>query len=175
MSDYVKAPVVGGQPVTGTSETYQGTKSSGDQLGKDAFLQLLVAQMENQDPMNPQSNEDMVAQLAQFSSLEELQNLRSTFDNSSTFNLVGKNVIVEVGSSTNSTTTTEVGGYVQFVKMVDGKAKLSINYELYDYADLKMVIDDAFLEDQLTGGNTENNDSAQQLPSDNTSDDNVEE
>ena len=44
-------------------------------LGKDAFLELLVTQLENQDPLNPTSNEDMIAQLAQFSSLEEMQNL----------------------------------------------------------------------------------------------------
>ena len=44
-------------------------------LGKEAFLELLVTQLKNQDPLNPTSNEDMIAQLAQFSSLEEMQNL----------------------------------------------------------------------------------------------------
>ncbi len=44
-------------------------------LGKEAFLKLLVTQLENQDPLNPTSNEQMIAQLAQFSSLEEMQNL----------------------------------------------------------------------------------------------------
>lgn len=46
-----------------------------DTLGKDAFMQLLVSQMRNQDPMSPTSNEDFIAQLAQFSSLEQMEEL----------------------------------------------------------------------------------------------------
>lgn len=44
-------------------------------LGKDDFLQLLVTKMQNQDPLNPTSDEDFVAQLAQFSSLEQMNNI----------------------------------------------------------------------------------------------------
>lgn len=47
-------------------------------MGKDAFLQLLVTQLQNQDPLNPMENTEFVAQLAQFSSLEGIQNLNST-------------------------------------------------------------------------------------------------
>ena len=42
------------------------------QLGKDDFLKLLVAQLENQDPLNPTNNEQMMAQTAQFSQIEQL-------------------------------------------------------------------------------------------------------
>ncbi len=45
-------------------------------LGKDDFLRLLVAQLSNQDPMNPQDSAEFVAQLAQFSSLEQLISIR---------------------------------------------------------------------------------------------------
>ena len=57
------------------------TGSAGGELGKDEFLTLLVSQMQNQDPMNPMDNTDMIAQLAQFSSLEQMQNLNQSFTN----------------------------------------------------------------------------------------------
>lgn len=47
----------------------------GGKLGKDEFLRMLIAQLKNQDPMNPANGEDMAAQLAQFSSLEQLTNI----------------------------------------------------------------------------------------------------
>jgi flagellar basal-body rod modification protein FlgD len=88
--------------------------NSGTALGKDAFLQLLVTQMKNQNPLDPQDNTAFVAQLAQFSSLESMQNLTSTVDSISTSykssqalqasSLVGRSVIVDAGSTTVDTT-----------------------------------------------------------------------
>ena len=76
---------------------------SNTQLGKDAFLKLLVAQMQNQDPLNPQSNEEFVAQLSQFTQVEQLMDLSSQFDgmymamnsvnNTSMTQLLGKEVV----------------------------------------------------------------------------------
>ena len=51
-----------------------------DELGKDAFLQLLVAQMKYQDPLDPQDNSSFVAELAQFSALEQMTNVASNLD-----------------------------------------------------------------------------------------------
>ncbi|MBR9911596.1 MAG: flagellar hook assembly protein FlgD [Gammaproteobacteria bacterium] len=48
------------------------------ELGKDEFLKLLVTQMENQNPLEPQDNGEFIAQLAQFSSLEGIDNLNDT-------------------------------------------------------------------------------------------------
>lgn len=50
----------------------------GQDLGKEAFLKLLTVQLKNQDPLEPIKNEAFVAQLAQFSSLEQLQNINTT-------------------------------------------------------------------------------------------------
>ena len=47
-----------------------------DDLGKDAFLRLLVTQLQHQDPLDPQDNSEFLAQLAQFTSLESLQQIK---------------------------------------------------------------------------------------------------
>jgi flagellar basal-body rod modification protein FlgD len=49
-------------------------------LGRDAFLKLLVTQLAHQDPMKPQADGEFIAQLAQFSSLEQLQQMQSTLE-----------------------------------------------------------------------------------------------
>ncbi len=51
-----------------------------DKMGKDAFMKLMLAQMKNQDPTNPLKSHEMAAQLAQFSSLEQMQNMNTTLD-----------------------------------------------------------------------------------------------
>jgi len=60
------------------STTSDTTTTSNDELGRDAFLQLLVLEMQNQDPLEPVDNADMIAQLAQFSSLEQMETLNES-------------------------------------------------------------------------------------------------
>jgi flagellar basal-body rod modification protein FlgD len=55
----------------------QQTKTASQALGKDDFLKLLTTQLQNQDPLNPITNENFIAQTAQFSSLEQLQNMNT--------------------------------------------------------------------------------------------------
>jgi flagellar basal-body rod modification protein FlgD len=67
-------------PITNTTATTattgtSSTKKADQALGKDDFLKLMVAQMKNQDPMSPADDKDNIAQMAQFSSLEQITNL----------------------------------------------------------------------------------------------------
>ena len=79
----------GGGPMLNTSKAVAinepdsgaNARTPDDELGKDAFLQLLVTQMSNQDPLEPMDNSAMMAQLAQFSALEQMQNLNDQFTN----------------------------------------------------------------------------------------------
>jgi flagellar basal-body rod modification protein FlgD len=63
-----------------TSPDTATTNKTSKELGKDAFLQLLTTQLAHQDPMQPQADTEFIAQLAQFSSLEQLQSMRTTLD-----------------------------------------------------------------------------------------------
>lgn len=65
---------------TGT-ETEETSGLPPKELGRDAFLQLLVLELQNQDPLEPVKNSEMVAQLAQFSSLEQMEALNGSFEN----------------------------------------------------------------------------------------------
>ncbi|KAF0195871.1 MAG: figD [Bacillota bacterium] len=76
-----------GQSATATTKP-SGLMDAG--LGKDAFLKILIAQMRNQDPLNPSDGTAMVAQLAQFSTLEQLQNLNTKLDSLVNLQLLGE-------------------------------------------------------------------------------------
>lgn len=83
-----------------------------DKLDKDAFFKLMIAQMKNQDPTNPLKSHEMAAQLANFSSLEQMQNMNSTLsemkngmkpqENYQALNLIGKAVAGDSSKVTRS-------------------------------------------------------------------------
>lgn len=66
------------QRVLGDYALQEPEKEKSNELGKDEFLRLLVAQLENQDPTDPQENGEFIAQLAQFSQLEETQKMTAS-------------------------------------------------------------------------------------------------
>lgn len=148
MADELLASVENGKLTGGSSVSNNTTKVVDNSLGKDAFLQLLVAQMKYQDPLNPSTDTEFVAQLAQFSSLEQMQNLSQTSLNSQAFSLVGKEVIVKVTNASNGSVS-YVQGPVDYVTVKSGKANLSVNNELYSIDDLYTVIDDDYAVSQL--------------------------
>lgn len=55
-------------------------RTASDELGQKQFLELMIAQLKNQDPLSPQENGEFIAQLAQFSSVESLDNLNNRFE-----------------------------------------------------------------------------------------------
>lgn len=115
-------------------------------LGQDAFLQLLVCEMQHQDPLEPTTNTEWISQMATFSQLEELQALSKTTENSQIFSLVGKNVIVSTEDTAGNKTLKE--GIVDFINMSGGKAQFSIDGELYSIDELYSVVDTDYLYDK---------------------------
>ena len=85
----------------GTSDPTQALgsavqQSSGSQLGEQQFLKLLVTQLTNQDPLQPQDQSQFLAQLAQFSTVEGVNNMASSQAKVQASNLLGKTVDAQV-------------------------------------------------------------------------------
>jgi len=135
------------------TDSYFGSQATGARpLDKNAFMKLLVSQLQNQDPMSPVANEDFVAQLATFSSLEQLEGLNQNMVASIALNqsnallaqltqssaLIGKSVKWE-----DYATGSEHSGTVESVKIVDGLAVLRIDGEDVPLASVTEVQGDA--------------------------------
>lgn len=120
---------------TGTSASTTSTTSTSS-LGKEAFLQMLVAQLKYQDPLNPADGTEFASQLAQFSSLEQLTNLNKgieslAMDTNSlqAVNLIGKTVV-----------TDSLSGTVTAVSFQDGSVSLTLdNGEEVAFSDVTSV------------------------------------
>jgi flagellar basal-body rod modification protein FlgD len=109
-----ESPLVAGQP---TPEA-----PVDDAMGRDTFLKLLTTQMQNQDPTNPMKNEEFVAQLAQFSSLEQLMGLQSVMEG----------VYVGVMSMNNASMAALVGSEVVAVGdqvRIDGGEPVELHFD----------------------------------------------
>lgn len=106
----------------------QLSETAKNKLDKEDFLNLLVVQMKNQDPLSPMDNKDLVLQLSQLSTLEGTQNLNdnmTSFINTSSFstatNMIGKDVVYA-----DTTTGNTLIGNVEAVKVVGGTNTLIV-------------------------------------------------
>lgn len=101
------------------------------ELGKEQFLQLLVTQLKHQNPMEPTSNEDFIAQLATFASLEQLQDINTgtqtgilmqqSVTNALSTSLIGKDVLLDT-----STISLADGGESDFLVDLDEEGYLTV-------------------------------------------------
>ena len=81
-------------------------RQTSHELGKDDFLKLLITQLSNQDPTNPMEDTQFIAQMAQFSSLEQMTNMNESFTRMASMlnaekasNLLGKTVEIDLGDT----------------------------------------------------------------------------
>lgn len=116
-------------------------KTGNSALGKDAFLQILVTQLQNQDPTQPMDDKEFISQMAQFSSLEQMQNMTTAMENLlesqhqtqlmtySTF--IGKEVkwheITEEVDDQGNPIVNEGTGIIKELKFVDGESVFVLN------------------------------------------------
>lgn len=138
-------PVENGKIVeTESQSSLKNTSKNTNGMDKDAFLQLLVAQMRYQDPLEPTSNTEYVAQYAQFSQVEQLQNVANTMELQRAASLVGQEVYIKTTTSTGD--VKYVFGKVDYVVYENGKAFLSIEESLYSLDDLDTVVDKTYID-----------------------------
>lgn len=122
-----------------------GLNPMGSKLGYDQFLQLLCAEMQHQDPLEPTSNTDYVAQMATFSQLEATLTMNQTQQSDMANSLVGKQVILKVTSETTGEVS-YVDGKVDYIMYQGGEAMLSVNDNLYPLSSLDTVADTEYYE-----------------------------
>ena len=119
-----------------------GAQGGQTTLGEGDFLKLLTSQLQNQDPMNPMSNTDFIAQMATFSQLQTMNSLNTNFqgfsqsqDITAAQNYIGKNVSVS-GAAEGAAAAT---GTVTAVSVTDGAPDLTINGTNYSVSDVTAV------------------------------------
>ena len=97
------ANIAASSTTTSSSSSSAVTTATNDTLGKDAFLKLLIAELSNQDPLNPMEDREFISQMATFSSLEQMQNINNTLQSMAEANkfsavsYIGKAVAFSVG------------------------------------------------------------------------------
>ena len=132
---------------TNVSSLTKDTKKNNTDLDVNDFLQLLVAQMQYQDPLEPTDNTQYIAQMATFTQVSATTDMNAKVQQQMASELVGKNVIVK----SNIDSTDLVAGKVQSWEKIEGKIYLRIDQKLYDIEDLDMVLDEEYYDSLAEG------------------------
>lgn len=113
-------------------------RQASQELGKDDFLKLLITQLQNQDPTSPMENTEFIAQMAQFSSLEQMTNMSTEFtklanmlNSGEAVSLLGKSVEVSSGESS-------ISGVVEAVTR-GTNPQIKVNGMLYSMDEINAV------------------------------------
>lgn len=122
------------------SSAVSSVTSNSQFVSEDTFLQLLITQLKNQDPLNPQDSSQFVSQLAQFSSLEQMTALSTKMETvleNSAVSLIGKTVTV----SDSSSSTGYVQGTVTGIVYYSNGPAVQVNGTNYPLSDVQNVGD----------------------------------
>ena len=114
-------------PTTTATTTPVAPTGAAQSLNQNDFLQLLVKQIQYQDPMNPQSDTQMAAQMAQFTALQQSSQMSSSLSMLQANSLVGSTVSVQVDPTSKAIAT----GVVSGVTMDNGTPQIIINGTAY--------------------------------------------
>lgn len=117
-------------------------------MGKDEFLKILAEQLANQDPMSPMSDTDFIAQMAQFSALEQMQELNATFSSSQAYSLIGKNVLANTTDSSGK--SIQIYGEVTGIVRQNNKDYLHIGQYLVTASSVSAVYDDNSMDEIIS-------------------------
>lgn len=107
------------QQIIDETSSNVGARNIGS-LGKDDFLNLLVTQLRYQDPLNPTDDKEFIGQMAQFSALEQMQNLNGSFTATKAYAMIGKSILANIVDPSTKETA-EIAGNVTSVKLNNGK------------------------------------------------------
>ncbi len=133
-------PIVGLPENGGEIKNPSNIREVKTQLGKEDFLKLLVTQLQYQDPLQPMDNTEFIAQTAQFTALEQMQNLNQTMTNAQAFGTIGKGVFMETRNEQTGQYEM-IYGVVQSVDIVNGKPYLNLGDKTAPYEDITRVQD----------------------------------
>lgn len=107
-------------------------------LGQDEFLKLLVTKMTSQDPMNPQGDADFIAQMAQFSTLEQGKSMSNDIAALTASGMIGREVTIK-GEVENGVMQEDIKGVVNSIAIKDGSPLIRIGAEEFSFDRVTMI------------------------------------